>query len=260
MITLDLKKELKKLDKKICCLQAEIQAMDTTPPRVPNYNALPDPALHCDEIYIVENGQGIKWLQWFPFGGDYYPQGIYYSNCLEWLYAGDFPFSVTGATGAQGVTGVRGATGATGATGARGATGATGITGAIGITGARGATGATGSNEDTFGLTIIGGEDDITLGYKSVGRIKSTGEIKAYRLESYEADTNNAVSGDISIDVKINGATIGTAALSGASVIYDSTLLGWATTITKDDKVQYEVTSCVGVKNITLTLFFNHIL
>ena len=300
MITKDLKDQFKKLDKKICCLQKELAAIDPTPPRVANYDALPDFALHCDEIYIVENSQGTKWLPW-NWGGTYYPKGFYYSNCIEWVYAGDFPYQATqvevdagtrndvfltpltfqnaarwsgitgldgatgrtghtGATGHTGVTGAQGATGVKGATGERGATGEQGETGAIGHTGARGATGVTGSREDTFGLVVLGGDDDITLGYKNIGRIKSSGDIVAYRLESYEKDTNNSVSGDIDIDIIINGAVIGTASLSSASIIYDNTLAGWTTTLTKDDKVQYEVTSCTGIKNITLTLFFNHII
>ena len=114
-----------------------------------------------------------------------------------------------------------------------------------------------GDTGDSFGIVILGGATDISVGYKSVARAKSSGTILSYRIDSYAVDTNAAVVGSISIDVKKNGATIGTAALSAASSVNDTTLSGWATDIVQGDLLQYEVTANSGVKNLTLTLFFS---
>ena len=114
-----------------------------------------------------------------------------------------------------------------------------------------------GDTGDSFGLGILGGATDISVGYKSVARAKSSGTILSYRIDSYAVDTNAAVVGSISIDVKKNGATIGTAALSAASSVNDTTLSGWTTDIVQGDLLQYEVTANSGVKNLTLTLFFS---
>jgi len=114
-----------------------------------------------------------------------------------------------------------------------------------------------GDTGDSFGIVILGGSADITVGHKSIGRAKASGTILSYRIDSYAVDTNAAVIGSISIDVKKNGTTIGTAALSAASSVNDTTLTGWATDIVQGDLLQYEVTANSGVKNLTLTLFFS---
>ncbi len=109
---------------------------------------------------------------------------------------------------------------------------------------------------DNFGIVIQGGLSDIELGYKAMSRAKADGTISSYRIDSYEAGTNNAITGSISINVKKNGATIGVAALSAASTVLDTTLSGWTTTFAKGDLIQYEVTANTGIKNLTLTIFF----
>ena len=52
---------------------------------VANYSALPDPTTVPGEMYIAENGQGTQWL-WGSLGGTYYPEGMYYSNGVKWIY------------------------------------------------------------------------------------------------------------------------------------------------------------------------------
>lgn len=52
---------------------------------VANYSALPDPTTVPGEMYIAENGQGTQWL-WGSLGGTYYPEGVYYSNGVKWVY------------------------------------------------------------------------------------------------------------------------------------------------------------------------------
>lgn len=114
-----------------------------------------------------------------------------------------------------------------------------------------------GDTGDSFGILIMGGSSDISVGHKSMARAKSSGTILSYRIDSYEVDTNAAISGSISIDVKKNGTTIGTAALSAASTVLDTVLSGWDTSIIQGDLLQYEVTANTDVKNLTFTLFFS---
>jgi hypothetical protein len=109
---------------------------------------------------------------------------------------------------------------------------------------------------DSFGITIVGGDAEIELGYKAIGRAKCSGTILSYRIDSYESGTNSAIVGSISINVKKNGSLLGVASLSAASTILDSVLSGWTTSFSSGDLLQYEVTSNSGIKNLTLTLFF----
>lgn len=52
---------------------------------VANYSALPDPTTVPGEMYIAENEQGTNWLPG-SLGGTYYPEGMYYSNGVKWVY------------------------------------------------------------------------------------------------------------------------------------------------------------------------------
>lgn len=175
--------------------------------------------------------------------------------------------SITGPTGPQGEIGPTGLGGPTGqqgmgSTGPVGSTGPTGIDGPQGHTGVQGPTGPqgeTGYSGDSFGIVIQGGYSDITLGHKTLGRARCSGTILGYRIDSYEKDTNNPITSSIDIDVKINGSTIGTASLVSDSTVYDNTLTGWSTNLIQDDKLQYEVVSNTNSKNISLTIFINHI-
>ena len=54
----------------------------------------------------------------------------------------------------------------------------------------------------------------------------------------------------------VNGVVIGTASLLSQSTNLDTTLTGWTTGLTKDDKIQFEVTSNYGIKNVILTIFY----
>ena len=107
---------------------------------------------------------------------------------------------------------------------------------------------------NTIGLTIRS-TSDITTGYKALGR-SFQGVITAYRIDSYDS-SNAPVSGSIQIKVYKNATLIGTAVLSSSNTVYDSTLSGWSTTLSSDDKIEYEVLSCSGVSNVTLTLYVN---
>lgn len=109
---------------------------------------------------------------------------------------------------------------------------------------------------DSFGVVIIGGLSDIELGYKSMGRAKCSGVLSSFRIDSYEKDTNAAITGSISITVKKNGSDIGVAALSTASTVLDTTLSGWTKDFAQGDLFQYDVTANTGIKNLTLSLFF----
>lgn len=183
---------------------------------------------------------------------------------------GDFgPTGIDGPTGPQGHTGpsgggstgpagIDGPTGPQGHTGPSGA-GSAGPTGPIGSQGPTGPQGETGYSGDSFGIVIQGGYSDITLGHKTLGRARCSGTILGYRIDSYEKDTNNPIISSIDIDVKINGSTIGTASLVSDSTVYDNTLTGWSTNMIQDDKLQYEVISNTNSKNISLTIFINHI-
>ena len=52
---------------------------------VANYSALPDPTTVPGEMYVAENEQGTSWLPG-SLGGTYYPEGMYYSNGVKWVY------------------------------------------------------------------------------------------------------------------------------------------------------------------------------
>lgn len=114
-----------------------------------------------------------------------------------------------------------------------------------------------GDTGDSFGIVILGGSTNISVGHKSIARAKSSGTVLSYRIDSYEVDTNDPVTGTISITVKKNEVAMGVAALSAASTVLDTTLSGWDTSIIQGDLLQYEVTSNTDVKNLTLTLFFS---
>jgi hypothetical protein len=57
----------------------------TTISVVSNYSALPSASSHSAEFYWVSNSQGTKWLPG-SLGGNYYPNGMYYSNGTAWEY------------------------------------------------------------------------------------------------------------------------------------------------------------------------------
>ena len=57
----------------------------TTISVVANYSTLPSASSHSNEFYWVSNSQGTKWLPG-SLGGNYYPNGMYYSNGTSWEY------------------------------------------------------------------------------------------------------------------------------------------------------------------------------
>jgi hypothetical protein len=109
--------------------------------------------------------------------------------------------------------------------------------------------------EDVFGINIIAGTSDIVLGFKSPGRAKRSGDIYAYRLDSYDS-TGSSLSGSISVRLSLNGSNIGTVDLSSASTVYDTVLASFtSTSIAKEDLIKYEVLSNVGIKNLVITIY-----
>jgi len=56
----------------------------TTYPEVANFDALPDPAEHTNEIYVVLTSQGVYFISRKP-------AGLYTSDGAEWIYTGDLP-------------------------------------------------------------------------------------------------------------------------------------------------------------------------
>ncbi len=88
--------KLRALDKKICCLRADIAA-GVNFPRVLNYSALPPAADHTDEFYVAENSQGTYWLPG-TIGGTFRSKGFYYSDGVDWIFAGDIPYQATQPT------------------------------------------------------------------------------------------------------------------------------------------------------------------
>lgn len=112
--------------------------------------------------------------------------------------------------------------------------------------------------DESAGISILGSDEVITTGIKALHRIKSEGDIIAYRIDSFEHLTGIPFAGTINISILNNGIEIGTATLSAQSTKYDDTLFGWNTSLHKDDKLQYDITSNVDVKNFTLTLYYNY--
>lgn len=97
--------DVKSINKKIECLERQICELkelipdpvpDPTPdvdfPRVDNYSALPDPALHTDEYYHVLSSQGDRWIPGWLGGANFYGKGFYYSDGATWMLAGDIPY------------------------------------------------------------------------------------------------------------------------------------------------------------------------
>jgi len=53
---------------------------------VANYSALPDPTTVHHHMYVALASQGTSWLPG-SWGGNYYPEGYYYSDGTQWIYA-----------------------------------------------------------------------------------------------------------------------------------------------------------------------------
>lgn len=68
----------------------------TTITEVANYAALPAPATVPNTYYYCLNSQGTAWLPG-SLGGTYYPNGLYYSDGIDWHYT-ETPYQATQAT------------------------------------------------------------------------------------------------------------------------------------------------------------------
>ncbi len=110
---------------------------------------------------------------------------------------------------------------------------------------------------DSFGIVIMGGDSVLTTGSKNISRMKNSGTLIAYQMDSYIVGSVTPLTGSIEIDVQRNGITMGTASMAATASISNTTLTGWNTTLNKYDKIGYSVKSNSEIKNITLTLFYN---
>lgn len=94
--------ELKKINKDITSLKCRVSELEGQEPDeldppfiiVNTYSDLPSPSEAVNKFYITEQSQGTKWLPG-TIGGTFYSKGIYYSNGIEWVYAGDIPYQAT---------------------------------------------------------------------------------------------------------------------------------------------------------------------
>lgn len=95
----DLDQELKKINRKICCLSSQIDgmALGINITRVNQYSDLPAANTVPDEYYHVLADQGTSWLPGW-IGGTYYPKGFYYSNGATWAFVGEIPYQATQGT------------------------------------------------------------------------------------------------------------------------------------------------------------------
>lgn len=65
-------------------------------PNVANYSALPLPGTVAGKYYYCIASQGTKYIG-VLWGGSYYPNGLYYSNGVSWVYQ-DMPFQASQPT------------------------------------------------------------------------------------------------------------------------------------------------------------------
>lgn len=93
MIDKKIVSQLDYINHKICCLKKEINkgASFIT---VNTYNDLPLAEEHNDEFYFVLNDQGTWWVPG-TIVGTYYSKGFYYSNGIQWIFAGNIPYQAS---------------------------------------------------------------------------------------------------------------------------------------------------------------------
>jgi hypothetical protein len=80
--------DLEALNFKINVLKQEITNTTAVFTSVNTYNDLPAANLNNDTFFYVASAQGTWWLP-ESFGGTYYSKGFYYSNGVQWIYAGE---------------------------------------------------------------------------------------------------------------------------------------------------------------------------
>lgn len=118
-------------------------------------------------------------------------------------------------------------------------------------------TGGSGTYYENIGLNIQNGATVITAGYKGLLFAPNGGTIRNYKIQSYEQNTGNDISGSIQITVKKNGSAIGTIILSSEANRTQTDLSAWSsTTLSRGDKIEFIVDSATGVKNVHLSINF----
>ena len=171
----------------------------------------------------------------------------------EWLDSLVGPQGATGETGATGAQGPQGEQGAQGPQGIQGETGPQGETGATGATGATGPAGADGNNKSGLGIEIDSGSRSTVI---------STGTLPSQFYMPYDGTITGAhliadQSGDIVIDVKVDGSSICASAkptLSSQSSSSDATLSGCTTSLEAGDIITVVVDSVSTVTFVNLML------
>lgn len=123
--------------------------------------------------------------------------------------------------------------------------------------------GNTHSLTDSFGISLKGSytgsvQNTISVGFKNYARVKNSGTIQSYRIDSFDPTSGLPVTGSITIDIRKNNVTIGSASMSNTGSYLDTNLFGWVSpTFSKDDQITYSVISNNSIKNLNLILFYN---
>lgn len=118
-------------------------------------------------------------------------------------------------------------------------------------------TGGSGTYYENIGLNIQNGATVITTGYKGLLFAPNGGTIRNYKIQSYEQNTGNDITGSIQITVKKNGSAIGTIILDSQASRTQTDLSAWSsTTLSRGDKIEFIVDSATGVKNVHLSINF----
>lgn len=118
-------------------------------------------------------------------------------------------------------------------------------------------TGGSGTYYENIGLNIQNGATVITTGYKGLLFAPNGGTIRNYKIQSFEQNTGNDITGSIQITVKKNGSAIGTIVLVSQASRTQTDLSAWSsTTLSRGDKIEFIVDSATGVKNVHLSINF----
>lgn len=284
-VNLVLLNKIRRLECRVCDLIAKVNTGGTSAVPyngvVEGYSLLPDYNLHEEEVWLVLNSEGTKWLPG-SIGGTFYSKGYYYGSSTGWMFVGEVPHQATNAESINNTITDKFISPATldyWKTQQVFTVDWTQIdnkpvtfppsthTHIIGdITGLqsdldnKSDVGHSHTEVQSIGINILGGNEEVLTGVKGISRIKNGGSILAYRVDSFEKDTGAPIVGSISIGIKKNGGLIGTVTMTSNNTVYDPMLVGWTTVVSQDDKIQYEVLSNTGIKNLVLTLYYTIII
>lgn len=88
------REDLEHLNYRINCLKKQITNSTAAFDKVDTYNDLPLAVDNNDVFIYVKESQGTWWLPGSA-GGNYYSKGFYYSNGVQWIYAGEISFQAS---------------------------------------------------------------------------------------------------------------------------------------------------------------------